>query len=284
VAPEVIDSHPHFWDPARAEYPWMTGELASLRRPFGPQELEPVLREAGVEATVVVQARSSLQETRELLELAARVGFVAGVVGWVDLMDGNIASTLRQLQESPGGDRLVAVRHQVHDEADPGWLLRPDVQRGIGAVAEAGLAHDLLVRTRELPAALAAVGRFPRARFVIDHLAKPPIASGSSAEWTEAMARFSDRENVYCKLSGMVTEADWKTWSSEDLRPYIERVLGWFGADRCMFGSDWPVCLVAASYRQVLDSLRSILAPLPQRDRDKIFGAAARSFYRLRAP
>ena len=278
----IVDSHHHFWDPARADYPWMTDELAKVRRPYGPADLEPLLRQAGVKRTVVVQARHDLAETRELLQLAAGSDFVAGVVGWVDLTDAGVAGTLEELRAAPGGGKLVGVRHQVHDEEDPAWLLRPDVQRGLTAVGEAGLAYDLLVRTRELPAAVTAAGLHPDLRMVVDHLAKPPIATGDVEGWAAAMAPLAALHNVCCKLSGLVTEADWSAWKPEDLAPYVRRALSWFGAERCMFGSDWPVCELAASYGQVLQALTLALDDLDGRSKAAVLGETAVSFYRLR--
>jgi L-fuconolactonase len=232
----IIDSHQHFWDPATAEYPWMTDELAALRRRFGPADLEPLLREHGIAGTVVVQARHALDETRSLIALAAATPFVLGVVGWVDLT----ADVERQLRELDG--RLVGVRHQVHDEPDPAWLLRDDVQRGLEAVAEAGLVYDLLVRTRELPAAVATARRHPHLQLVLDHVAKAPRSDRDA--WADGVRALAELPNVTCKLSGLFTEAD--------PRGTVEHALRWFGSDRCMFGSDWPVCLLASEYADAL--------------------------------
>jgi L-fuconolactonase len=280
----VVDAHQHFWDPAPGKYPWMTDDLASIRRPFTPQDLRPLLEEAGVDATILVQTRSSLEETREFLSLAANTDFIAGVVGWVDLTDPMVAATLAELRESPDGRYLVGVRHQVHDEPDPAWLLRDNVQRGLRAVDQAGLAFDLLVRTRELDAAQRVVRDHPSLRFVIDHMGKPPISTGEVTDWAAAMAPFSDLPNVYCKLSGMVTEADWTGWTVQDLQPYAERVVDWFGSARLMFGSDWPVCLLAASYSRVVESYRALVSNLPIQDQQAIFGGNAVRFYRLNEP
>jgi L-fucono-1,5-lactonase len=269
----IVDAHHHFWDPTQRRYPWMGDELAAIRRPFGPDELRPLVEDNGVDRTILVQTISSVDETREFLDNAAANDFVAGVVGWVDLTSPSVADTLASLV----GDRLVGIRHQVHDEADARWLLREDVQRGIGAVGEAGLVYDLLVRARELPAALETVRRNRGVSFVIDHAAKPRIASGSwDGEWEERLAPFSDEPNVVCKLSGLVTEADWKSWTPEQLEPYVRRVVGWFGPERCMFGSDWPVCLLAASYGQVMDAMRQITG-----FDQEIFGGTARRVYGL---
>jgi L-fuconolactonase len=268
---DVVDAHLHFWDPALAEYPWMTDEVAPVRRRFGPEELEPLLREHGVAGTVVVQARASLDETRSLLDVAESTPFVLGVVGWIDL---TAPAVLAELAGRP----LVGIRHQLHDEPDPAWLLRPEVQRGVAAVGDAGLAYDLLVRTRELPAALETARRHPGVRFVVDHLAKPPIRDGGSDAWAEALAPLSDLPNVTCKLSGLVTEADWGAWTADELVPYLRRAVDWFGAERCMFGSDWPVCLLAADYGRVLELVAAVLGDA---ERDAVFSGTARAAYRL---
>ena len=277
----IVDAHHHFWDPATADYPWMTDELATIRRPFGPSDLAPELEAAGVDATVLVQTRSSHDETIDFLAIADGTPFVRGVVGWVDLTDAAVADVIAGLREGPGGDRLVGIRHQAHDEADPDWLVRDDVVRGIGAVGEAGLVYDLLVRPRELPAALALARRLPQVRFVIDHLAKPPIASGELEPWGARMAPFRELEHVACKFSGMVTEADWTSWTPADLQPYVDRVLDLFGPDRLLFGSDWPVCLLAASYGDVVLAAHETLVGLSEDEQAKVFGGTAAAAYGL---
>jgi len=277
----VVDAHQHFWDPADADYPWMTDEVAPIRRPYMPWDLRPLLAEAGVDYTVVVQARSDLEETRELLRLAAGTDFVAGVVGWVDLTRPDLGDVLAELKQGEGGDKLVGVRHQVHDEPDERWLVRDDVLRGLRSVRDAGLAYDLLVRARELPAALAAARAVDDLRLVIDHLAKPPIRSGESTEWADRLAPFADLGHVSCKISGMVTEADWRAWRPEQLAPYVERAWEWFGDRRCLFGSDWPVCLLAASYQEVIGACQSALGEISDPARARVFGANAVEFYRL---
>jgi L-fuconolactonase len=228
----IIDSHQHFWDPARAEYPWLTEEVAPLRRRFAPEDIEPLLRQYGVTGTIVVQARHALEETETLLAIAATTPFVLGVIGWVDLT----SDVERQLGDLDG--TLVGIRHQVHDEANPEWLLRADVQHGLAAVAEAGLVYDLLVRPRELPAAIETVRRHPDVRFVLDHAGKAP--SSDREAWAERVSALARLPNVTCKLSGLFTEADPEATVADALR--------WFGPDRCMFGSDWPVCLLTSEY------------------------------------
>ena len=244
----MIDAHVHFWD---GPLGWMTPEMARIARPFGPEDLRPSLAANGIDRVVLVQTQSSVDETQRFLALAAADDLVGGVVGWVDLTSAHVADTIAELCESR---YLAGVRHQVHDEADPDWLLRADVRRGLRAVQKAGLAYDLLVRARDLPAALRIARAFPELRLVIDHAAKPPIASGELEPWAARLAPFAELEQVFCKVSGLVTEADWKRWRPEDLRPYRERLLGWFGEDRLLFGSDWPVCLLAASYEEVVEA------------------------------
>lgn len=238
----MIDAHVHFWD---GPLSWMSGGFEALGRPFGPDDLRPLASVGGIERVIAAQASSSLDETRRLLALAG--GFVAGVVGWVDLTAPDVADTIAGL-----GPGLVGIRHQVHDEPDPAWLLRDDVRRGLRAVADAGLAYDLLVRTRELPAAVEVARELDDLRFVVDHLAKPPIASGELEPWAERMAPFAELDHVACKVSGLVTEADWERWTPDDLAPYVERAVDWFGEERLLFGSDWPVCTLAAGYEDVV--------------------------------
>jgi L-fuconolactonase len=279
AATQVIDAHHHLWDLSRAEYPWMSGDaLAPIRRTFTVDDLSAVLEANGVDASVVVQARSDTAETAELLRTG---GPIAGVVGWVDLTASDVADVIASLQNGPGGRRLVGIRHQVHDEADPDWLLRDDVHDGLIAVRDAGLAYDLLVREPQLPAACAVAEEIPDLRFVIDHLAKPRIAERALESWSKAMAPFASLPNVSCKVSGMVTEADWRTWTMEDLGPFVESVLGWFGPGRLMFGSDWPVCLLAAPYDEVLDTARSLLGRLSDAEHAAVFGGTAIDVYRL---
>jgi L-fuconolactonase len=255
----------------------MGEQLDPIRRRFAPEDLQPLLEAAAFDRTVLVQTVSSLGETREFLAEAAAHDFIGGVVGWVDLMDRRAGEMIEDLKAAPGGQKLVGIRHQVHDEADAEWLLREDVQHGIAAAGEAGLAFDLLVRTRELPAAIETARRHPDMRFVLDHAAKPRIGSGArDYEWEDAMPPLADLPNVTCKLSGLVTEADWKGWTPDQLRPYIERVLEWFGRERCMFGSDWPVCLLAASYERVVDAVAAVVG-----DDENVFGAVAEKVYRL---
>jgi L-fuconolactonase len=277
-----IDAHVHFWGERElALYEWMTPEMNALRRPFGPDDLRPLLAAHEFDHAVVVQTHSSLAETRAFLELAAADDLVAGVVGWVDLTSPDVAGTLAELRGGPGGNRLVAVRHQVHDEPDPEWLGRDDVRRGLRALEEAGLAYDVLVRPRELPPALDMARALPGLTLVVDHIAKPPIASGELDAWAKRLAPLAALEHVSCKVSGLVTEADWGSWTSGDLVPYVRRVAEWFGEDRLLFGSDWPVCTVAASYDEVVAACESALGELTPAARAAVFGGNAARVYGL---
>jgi L-fuconolactonase len=278
----IIDAHQHFWNPEAGDYGWLSGPYAPIRRVFGPDDLRPELQAAGVTATVLVQTWSSIEETRRFLTLAEEVDFVAGVVGWVDLTAPDVEAVLAGLQAGPGGRYLVGIRHQVHDEEDAGWLMRGPVRRGLAQLARRGLAYDLLVRPRELPAALACVAELPELRFVIDHIAKPDIRGGGFAAWADLMRPFArHRDHVWCKLSGMVTEADWERWSPADLAPYVGEVLRIFGPDRCLFGSDWPVCRVAGGYGRVLAALQQCLSGLAPSDRDRVLAGSANALYHL---
>jgi L-fuconolactonase len=278
----IVDAHHHFWDPARADYPWMTAALDPIRRAFAPSDLAIELDRSGVAQTILVQTRSSLDETREFLATADSTPFVAGVIGWVDLVDPSAADQIASLRAGHGGAWLVGIRHQVHDESDEWWLRRPEVARGLRAVENAGLVFDLLVRTRELPAALETVQAHPGLRFVIDHLAKPAIADGAWQPWAGRLAAFKPLANAWCKVSGLVTEADWAGWQTQDIVPYVGHALEVFGAQRLLFGSDWPVCLLAASYERVLGLARDALATLSGDEQAAIFGANARELYGLR--
>ena len=278
-----VDAHHHLWDPARRAYPWMDESVAAIRRPFDVEDLDAAAGPQGFGQTIVVQAVSSVEETEELLAVAAASGRVAGVVGWVDLADPEVAATLTALRARPGGEALVGIRHQVHDEPDPDWLIHDQVLDGLAAVAAAGLAYDLLVRERELPAARAVTERLPELTLVVDHLAKPRIREGATAPWAGELAALARHPNVSCKVSGLVTEADWNAWTPEQLTPYVRHAADVFGPERLLFGSDWPVCLLAAGYAEVVAATEEALdrAGLTPAERDAVFGANAGRLYRL---
>jgi L-fuconolactonase len=270
------------WDLSVRDQDWITGPaLAPLRRNFLLPDYRRVALACRVTASVVVQTVVGPEETPDLLALAHEDDLVAGVVGWADLTDPGIAGRLAALRALPGGAKLRGVRHQVQSEPDPGWLTRPDVLRGLAAVEAAGLVYDLVITPGQLPAAAVAVTEVPGLVFVLDHLGKPPIASGVLQPWGADLGRLAALPNTVAKLSGLVTEADWDRWQPWDLRPYAETALSAFGPDRLMFGSDWPVCTLAASYGTVLASARDLTAELTSAERDAIFTGTATRVYRL---
>ncbi|MFC9065348.1 amidohydrolase family protein [Streptomyces harbinensis] len=281
----VIDAHHHVWDLAVRPQEWLDApELAPIRRGFALAELLPHAREAGVDGTVLVQTVTVPEETPELLALAAEReagGLVAGVVGWTELRDPAIADTLAALRALPGGARLSGIRHQVQGEADPHWLLRADVQRGLAAVAAAGLVYDLVILPHQLPAATRAAALRPELTFVLDHLGKPPIAAGQREPWARDLRRFAALPNTTAKLSGLVTEADWRHWTVADLRPYAEVALEAFGPGRLMAGSDWPVCTLAAGYRRVMETAATLTGGLSRAERAAVLGGTASRVYGL---
>ena len=274
----LTDSHQHFWQVGRFDYPWMTSELGVLYRDYLPDELAPILSRNGVSKTVLVQASNSVAESHWLLNLANENSFIAGVVGWVDLMSPIVDA---QLDELSAHSKFKGVRHLVESEPDDDWLIQPSVLSGLRQLSRYRLSYDLLVHTRHLKYVLQVVESVPELAFVIDHLAKPPIAKNEIKAWSQALKPLASYPNVHCKLSGLVTEANWTSWKSDDLRPFVEYALELFGTERLMFGSDYPVCLLAASYDRVLDAFQEILEPLSDADREKIFSNNAAKFYRL---
>ncbi|MGC9497436.1 amidohydrolase family protein [Streptomyces sp. WG7] len=278
----VVDAHHHVWDLAVRDQGWITGpELAPLRRSFPLAEFEAELRETDVAASVLVQTVTVPEETPELLALAAGSDVVGAVVGWTDLTSPGVADELARLRSLPGGGFLRGIRHQVQAESDPDWLTRPEVLRGLRAVAAAGLVHDLVVLPHQLPSATRAAAAVPGLTFVLDHLGKPPIASGRREPWARQVRALAALPNTVCKLSGMVTEADRRSWTVGDLRPYADTVLDAFGPRRLMFGSDWPVSTLAARYRDVLAVTGELTASLTAPERDEVWSGTARRVYRM---
>ena len=280
TGPGIVDAHHHVWDLSVHDQDWISGdELAPLRRDFTLADLAPEARAAGVTATVLVQTITVPEETPEFLALAADSDLVAGVVGWTDLTAADVAETLARLRAGSGGKHLVGIRHQVQGEPDARWLVRPEVLRGLSAVADAGLVYDLVVKPHQLAAAVEAAERLPGLTFVLDHLGKPPIASGELSPWTRQIRRLAALPNTVCKLSGMVTEADWDSWTIAALAPYADTVLDAFGPGRLMFGSDWPVCRLAATYAEVIAVARELTAGLGPAERHDVFtGTAVRTY------
>jgi L-fuconolactonase len=280
AAAPVIDAHHHFWRVDRGDYHWMSPDMGEpLYRDYLPEDLAPLLRKAGVDATVVVQAAQTEAETAYLLGLAARTPFVAGVVGWLDMEDAGFGTKLDALQRHP---KFVGLRPMLQDLADDAYILRPAVVANLKLLAERGVAFDILVHPRHLPHVTRALETAPGLKAVVDHIAKPDIASGAFDGWAEDMAAVAAFPAVHCKLSGMVTEADHRAWKPADLKPYVDRVAALFGLERLMFGSDWPVCLQAGSYAEALQALRAILdGRLAEAERDAVYGLNAVRFYGL---
>lgn len=276
--PLIVDSHQHFWEVGRFDYPWMSPEVEVLYRDYLPPALASVLNRNGVDKTIVVQASNSLEETRWLLSLTKHNAFIGGVVGWVDLQSVDVA---RQLDEFVAHPKFKGVRHLVESEPADDWLTQQNTLNGLRELSSRGLSYDLLVHTRHLEHVRKVADECPELHLVIDHLAKPAVARREIDDWAREMREIASRPNVWCKLSGLVTEADWANWRVEDLQPYVEKALEYFGPARLMFGSDWPVCLLAASYDQVLDSSEILLAGLDEKDRRRVFSESAIEFYRL---
>jgi len=275
----TIDSHQHFWRYTPAEYPWMKPEW-SIRRDFLPPDLAPLLRAAELDGCVAVQAQQTVAEARWLLTLADAHPIIKGVVGWVDLQSDRVEEQLAELARHP---RFVGVRHVVQDEPDDNFVLRPAFQRGIGKLRQFNLAYDLLVFPKQLPATIQLVANFPEQRFVLDHIAKPPIAAGTLSPWREQIRELAKAPNVWCKVSGMVTEAKWDSWREEDFRPYLDVVFEAFGVERLMFGTDWPVATLAGTYQEVHQLAAGYVRNLTAEQQARFFGGSATEFYRLRA-
>jgi L-fuconolactonase len=274
-----IDAHQHFWHYNPHEYGWIDDSMASLRRDFLPSDLEPELRRNGFQGCVAVQARQSLQETRWLLELASEAPFILGVVGWVDLRSPQLRSQLESFAENP---KLVGIRHIVQSEPDDWFLLHPEFLDGVALLQALGLAYDILIYPRQLPAAVEFARRLPGQRLVLDHLGKPAVKQGDFRSWASRIRDLASLPNMMCKLSGLVTEADWQSWKVEEMRPCLDVAFECFGPGRLMFGSDWPVCTVAASYSRVIEVVTDYLNSFSTEVRDAVMGGNAQQFWRLK--
>lgn len=274
-----LDAHQHFWNYSPEDYGWINANMAALRRNFLPQDLERLLASEGFDGSIAVQARQSLEETRWLLELAANNDIVKGVVGWVDLRSPDLPAQLDQLAHH---SRLVGVRHVVQDEPDDNFMLGFDFRRGIARLREYDLAYDILIYPRQLPAATQLVREFPDQHFVLDHIAKPLIADGRMDSWDRDIRELAKSENVYCKLSGMVTEARWHDWKPADFRPYLDVVVNTFGPSRLMIGSDWPVCTASAPYSRTMALVRDYIGTLTPDEQQSILGECCSRFYRVK--
>jgi L-fuconolactonase len=273
-----LDSHQHFWSYSEREYDWIDERMSRIRRDFAPSDLEPILRRNGFNGSIAVQVRQSLEETEYLLGLADRHAFVRGVVGFVDLCSPEGRRDLERFSEHP---RFRGVRHVVQAEPDDRFLLRDDFLRGVGLLRDLDLTYDILVYHRHLPVVVDFVARFPEHRLVLDHMGKPAIAKAELEPWASSIRKLGKMENLYCKLSGLVTEADWRGWKKSDFTLYLEIVLESFGPRRLVFGSDWPVATLAASYEQVVEIVDDFLDPLSSSEKDAVFGGNAAELYRL---
>ncbi len=272
-----IDAHQHFWHYTAAEFGWIDDRMDAIRRDFLPADLIPVLDETGIDATIAVQARQSLEETNFLLELAKAEPRIAGVVGWAPLAESGVQPILEQIAQHP---QLLGLRHVLQAEPDT-FFDREDFHAGLALLPRFSLTYDLLVIERQLPAAIRLVDRHPNQPFILDHIAKPRIAGGELGPWRSHIRDLAQRPNVSCKLSGMVTEAHYDLWTENALRPYFETVLEAFGPNRLLFGSDWPVCTVAASYGKWVGVVHNWLAPLSQAEQAAILGDNALRIYGL---
>jgi L-fuconolactonase len=275
-----VDAHQHFWRYNHEEYGWIDDSMRALRRDFFPEDLKPELERAGFDGSIAVQTRQNLEETRWLLQLADHDPTILGVIGWVDLCSSNVKSEIAQFAEK---QKLLGVRHIVQSEPDQRFLLQPEFLRGVSALADFGLTYDILIYPRHLSVAAEFVERFPEQRFVLDHAAKPPIRSRHLQPWESDLRVLAKFRNVFCKVSGLATEAEWSSWTAEDIIPYLDVAFDAFGTDRLIFGSDWPVCTVAASYTQVVELVQDYLSRFSSEARGAVFGGNAERLWKLGA-
>jgi len=278
MSTECIDAHHHLWKYSSKEYPWMSDKMDVLRRDYIHDDLSAVTAAVGVTGTVVVQAQQTMAETEWLLSLAEGSKLIRGVVGWVPLIDAKVEASLEEIARRP---KLKAVRHVLHDEADDRYMLREDFNRGIACLKQFDLRYDLLIFERHLPQTIEFVDRHPHQIFILDHIAKPRIHEQMMEPWRSNLRELARRENVYCKISGMVTEADWHSWSETQLWPYMETVLSTFGAERLMFGSDWPVLNLASDYGAWIEVVKRAIDKLSPHERQQIMATTAIEAYGL---
>ena len=274
----VIDSHQHFWKYNPLKHSWIDDDMSVIRKDFLPSDLAKVYIENGISGCIAVQADQTLEETDFLIDLASKYDFIKGIVGWVDLRSENIEKVLEKYSKQ---NIVKGFRHVVQAESDHNFLLRPSFLRGISSLEKYNFTYDILVFPHQLGAVLEFVKQFPKQKFVIDHIAKPYIKDGFYEGWASQMTSISKQENVYCKMSGMITEADYNTWTSEQLNPYMDLILKDFGPDRIMFGSDWPVCLVAGNYKQVKEIVTNFILKLSDSEQRGIMGNNAINFYNI---
>jgi L-fuconolactonase len=273
-----IDSHQHFWQYNPAEHVWMTEAMQVLKNNYSPSDLQPLLKEIDFNGCIAVQARQNEEETNWLLELAAENNFIKGVVGWVDLRSSNIHNILAKYKNK---NKLVGVRHVVHDEEDDNFMLHPAFINGIAALKEFDLTYDLLLFPKHLPVAIKLVKQFPQQAFVLDHIAKPFISKKEFSPWKENLIELAKHPNVYCKLSGMVTEASWYNWAESDFEEYLDIVTSAFGTNRIMIGSDWPVCSLSGSYVATMKIVINYANKFSKQEREQILGGNCLEFYKI---
>jgi L-fuconolactonase len=273
-----IDAHQHFWRYNNNEYSWIDDSMHVLKRDFLPEDLEQELHQAGFSGSIAVQARQNLEETSWLLSLADQNEFIKGVIGWVDLRSNNIEDQLQEFCQHP---KLVGVRHVVQDEPDDNFIVRDDFLRGISLLKKYKLVYDILIFPKHLPVSVELVKMFPDQTFVLDHIAKPNIKSKNIIPWKDDITKLAAHSNVFCKLSGMVTEADWKQWKRDDFYPYLDTVFAAFSSDRLLIGSDWPVCTVAGSYKSVMAIVPDYVENIDNKESDRIFGRNAQLVYSI---
>jgi L-fuconolactonase len=274
-----IDSHQHFWRYDAVRDAWITNAMAMLKRDFLPDNLAVELKSNGMDASIAVQADQSENETTFLLDLAEKNSDVAGVVGWVDFLAPRVGERLEYFSHF---SKLRGFRHIAQAELDDRFLVRDDFVKGVAQLRAFGFTYDILIYPRQLPAAIELVAHLPEQHFVVDHCAKPEVKSGSLSPWAAQVREIAKNKNVFCKVSGLVTEADWKHWKADEFKPYLDVVFEAFGAERLMFGSDWPVCLLAGTYRQVVQLIEDYVKGFSPADKEKIFGGNAARFYRLK--
>lgn len=276
----TLDSHQHFWNYAPEDYPWIDGPKSRIAKTFLPGDLEVEQRPLGLQGSIAVQARQSIHESDWLLQLADGSPVIKGVVGWVDLRAATVEQDLGRLSKHP---KFVGLRHVVQDEPDDSFMLKDSFLRGIGLLERFGLAYDILIFPKQLPAAIELARRFPHQNFVVDHIAKPSIKSGVIEPWRTQIQELGRCSNVFCKISGMVTEASWNDWTQADFEPYLDVVWRAFGPDRLMFGSDWPVCLLAGTYADVHGVAHRFFQQFDSTIQNKFFGVNAARFYGVSA-
>jgi len=273
----IVEAHQHFWRYNRRDYQWIDGRMRVLERDFLPEDLEPLIKRNGIDRTIAVQACQTASETEWLLELAAVRPFIAGVIGWVDLQADDVEASVERAARNP---KLVGVRHVVQSEPDDKFLLRPAFGRGVATLAQHALVYDLLIYPRHLAVASDFVGQFDNQTFVLDHLAKPDIRSRAIGDWARDLRRLAQHPRLWCKVSGLVTEADWERWTPKDLEPYLDVAFDCFGPARLIAGSDWPVCTLAGDYSRTMTVLRDYLARYPPAERGAVLGGNAQRLWK----